>query len=126
MYYRAMIVFIACEAQSLLEGIAGILGASNRFLGGTFGLCLRVASHFADDLFDSALHLTCRTSTRSLSVSALQNLPIINTRFCVLVASSRYRRNRPSGHLVRKSASRLSSDPILCGPDSQLRGRQRS
>src|SRR6185295_14057091 len=64
-----MIVFMARGSWSLLEGIAdGILGApdrvldlARRFLRGALCLCLRIAGHLADGLFDGPFHLMSRT-----------------------------------------------------------------
>jgi hypothetical protein len=91
-----MIVFMACESRSLLEGIAnGVFGASNRvlyfagrFLRGAFCLCLRVAGHLADGLFDGPFHLMSRTLYPILVHIRSPKLPIINTRFGALVAKA--------------------------------------
>jgi hypothetical protein len=74
---------------SLLQGVAdGILGTSDGVLylarclfRGAFGLCLRVASHLADDFLDGPLHLMSRTLYPILVHIRSPKLPVINTQF---------------------------------------------
>jgi len=46
-----------------------------RLLGGSLGLCFRIASHFANRLLDGPFNPMAAPSTRSLSISVLRSCP---------------------------------------------------
>jgi hypothetical protein len=77
-----------------------VLHLARRLLGGSFSLRFRIASHLADGLLDGPFNPTGRSFNTVLVHIPSPKLPMINTRFGLLVSSVASNcGNNASGHL---------------------------